>query len=73
MGYGPPLPPATADLLEAYFRQRRCPVPPAPRPTWRATVAVVLGSGPSSPGPDGFPYEVYQAGSSFATALAAQA
>eukprot|EP00969_Alexandrium_andersonii_P213713 9437318-Alexandrium_andersonii.AAC.1 len=36
-------------------------------------MAVVLGAGPSSPGPDGLPYEVYQAGGTFVTALAAQA
>eukprot|EP00969_Alexandrium_andersonii_P294126 12999751-Alexandrium_andersonii.AAC.1 len=36
----PPLPPAAADLLSSYFARRQCPVPPAPRPTWRATLAV---------------------------------
>eukprot|EP00969_Alexandrium_andersonii_P130644 5776880-Alexandrium_andersonii.AAC.1 len=54
------------------IRDSHCPVPPAPGPTWRDTMSVVLGAGPSSPGPDGLPYEVYQAGSAFVTALAAQ-
>eukprot|EP00969_Alexandrium_andersonii_P271343 11992949-Alexandrium_andersonii.AAC.1 len=36
-------------------------------------MTVVLSAGPSSPGPDGLPYEAYQIGSSFVTALAAQA
>eukprot|EP00969_Alexandrium_andersonii_P121168 5356894-Alexandrium_andersonii.AAC.1 len=36
-------------------------------------MAVVLSAGPSSPGPDGLPYEAYQVGSAFVTALAAQA
>eukprot|EP00969_Alexandrium_andersonii_P144820 6404179-Alexandrium_andersonii.AAC.1 len=69
----PPLPPTSADLLSAYFAHRECPVPSQPRPTWRATLAVVLSAGPSSPGPDGLPYEAYQAGSTYVSALAAQA
>eukprot|EP00969_Alexandrium_andersonii_P253086 11185782-Alexandrium_andersonii.AAC.1 len=36
-------------------------------------MTVVLSAGPSSPGPDGLPYEAYQAGSTSVTALAAQA
>eukprot|EP00969_Alexandrium_andersonii_P342542 15142072-Alexandrium_andersonii.AAC.1 len=69
----PPLPAATQDILLSYFRDRACPVPAWPRPTWRSTTATVLSAGPSAPGPDGLPYEVYQVGSSFAAALAAQA
>eukprot|EP00969_Alexandrium_andersonii_P147525 6523366-Alexandrium_andersonii.AAC.1 len=69
----PPLPAATQDILQAYFRDRPCPAPDRPLPTGRSTTATVLSAGPSAPGPDGLPYEVYQAGSSFVTALAVQA
>eukprot|EP00969_Alexandrium_andersonii_P214961 9493024-Alexandrium_andersonii.AAC.1 len=53
----PPLPAATRDLLQSYFRGRPCPVPEQPLPTWRATTATILSAGPSSPGPDGLPHE----------------
>eukprot|EP00969_Alexandrium_andersonii_P033840 1479059-Alexandrium_andersonii.AAC.1 len=59
-GTRPPLPAATQDSLRSYFRDRACPVPARPRPTWRSTTATVLSAGPSAPGPDGLPYEVYQ-------------
>eukprot|EP00969_Alexandrium_andersonii_P014469 630437-Alexandrium_andersonii.AAC.1 len=67
-----PPPAATRDLLQSDFRGRPCPIPDQPLPTWRATTATILSAGPSSPGPDGPPYEVYQAGSSLVAALAAQ-
>eukprot|EP00969_Alexandrium_andersonii_P338171 14945351-Alexandrium_andersonii.AAC.1 len=56
----PPLLAATQDILLSYFRGRACPVPARPRPTWRSATATVLSAGPSAPGPDGLPYEVYQ-------------
>eukprot|EP00969_Alexandrium_andersonii_P193792 8560654-Alexandrium_andersonii.AAC.1 len=60
-GTAPPLPAATRGILQTYFRDRTCPVPVRPTPTWRSTTATILSAGPSAPGPDGLPYEVYQA------------
>eukprot|EP00969_Alexandrium_andersonii_P265632 11738551-Alexandrium_andersonii.AAC.1 len=55
-----------------YFQGRQAKLPPEPDLTWESPAGAVLAGGPSAPGVDGLPYELYHHGLRFSLCLLAQ-